>query len=342
MRHTYRQTCLSNDKAHLWRLPNLHEPVPRLENPSKQGLMIIPLFESMPLHDNVNHHDALAAVWARRSWMLFSDAQNFGIDVKFYVETRVRDQAERVFAQNCVRDEDIIFFDGTPFHGSPRTRVGQKMSMFVDKQFEDYDWVFQMDADLFAMATSTKQGRKTLPFFHRFFENVPSNELAVLYISESIGSLREETTWHTRVSESGDMGDTQEWLRRAESLTSPDIVTPYRDDNQIDAFPQPQGGLVAFPSKHFMLHRPSDCTWLAHAGKLLQTDEAALSLWAAKGQPLYDIQKEGEIPVIMFSPSMDAGQFAEYKNLTESGHPFILHHASNFLEVLWREGIDAL
>ena len=129
------------------------------------------------MRDDVAHHVAIAAVWARRSWMTHTDANDYGIEIKFYVEECVRDSAMPILERNFVEEQDIIWYDdGDKLEGVIPNPEGdgymtygtKKCASYTDYRFEDYDWIFDTDSDIFAVSA---RGEK-YPFFQKFFENM--------------------------------------------------------------------------------------------------------------------------------------------------------------------------
>ena len=88
MRHRDNIVCGDALKAHLHRLPDMrvHEVPPKIEMPSKAGLVIIPLFAGEPGYSGCEESGCISALWAGRSWLLNSDAMDYGIEVKFYMD----------------------------------------------------------------------------------------------------------------------------------------------------------------------------------------------------------------------------------------------------------------
>ena len=345
MRHTLRRHCKSIDKAHLWRLPEIQVPVDMSMSPSKRGLLVFTLFKSHHRDDTVRHHDGLSACWARKSWLENTDAADFGIEAKFYVEEAVRDQAEIVFSQNHISEDDVLYFDGEPFEGDPLTRCGKKCSLFSDKQFADYDWVFQVDTDLFAM-----RGRYPFPFFDRFFGHCTDPVIGSLFIGyhetgppypnisgKSWVRWMHGSDWDAELDNKNHV---TEWVNRVKSLGGEGVVKNFLDSDTM--FPEPQGALQSFPAKFFHENAYDDCRWLERTGKLLQTDEATLCLWYLLGNRSYSIRDELDIPVISSDLNLGADELEAYKCFVRREIPFLFHFSTTLFESVWRRRIDAI
>ena len=96
--------------------------------------------------------------------MSFTDAIDYGIEVKFYVDERVRDAAMPILERNFIREDDVIFHDNArQFDVTYPTTAIQKAASYTDDRFADYDWIFDVDTDIFVMSPN----RKKLPFFRQ-------------------------------------------------------------------------------------------------------------------------------------------------------------------------------
>lgn len=376
MRHKFRKPCVNSDKAHLYRLPDLLEPPPRIEHVDTRGVLLSPLFESKPWHDGIIHHNGIGAIWARRSWLLNSDAIDFGVEVKFYVEQKMLSEAAPIFRDNYVEDRDILVFDGTPYDENAwlRDQAGvftgeaKKCSIFTNSDLADYEWVFMADSDLFVMSS---QQRK-LPFFNQFFQTMPQDGLVSMTTtsSEWIHDLHPHQTaisdgWcrtasHTRTEPGNEIfkskfaefvGD--ETVEVFHCVIHPESVRTFHTDQVklIDLYFKTdhwylncQNGVMAFPARHFMAERWEDCQWLDAAAHALLSDELVFSVWHSRGNNLYEIRHHvDDIESVMFTSSSDSIEdIGRYKRFIQEGKPFLFHYGSPLIEKSWREGIDAL
>ena len=102
---------IQSHKIHLSKLPDidLSQIPPRPSRISKRGIVLLPLFEGHPGMDIVKNHAAISACWAWRTWRLFTDANDYGIEIKFYIEEKVRDSAMPILERNFIEEEDIIW-----------------------------------------------------------------------------------------------------------------------------------------------------------------------------------------------------------------------------------------
>ena len=334
MRDTARTHCVDFGKIHLWRLPNLSEPLPRVENPSKRLLMLYSIFCLSP--DNtvfVEENAVISAIWSKYSWLRNTDAIENGVEIKFYVEDKVKDAAMPIFEANGVGMEDIILFDGTPFEGDPRTYYGKKCAAFTDMRFRDYDWILQIDCDIFVVAESGKK----LNFFEMFFKECVAEEIGNPYFP--ISHNRPDPSWIASVlPSSASIPEREaEWRRRAESLIGKVDADKFWD-------PEVQtlscgGDMYAFPAKHFMQNRQSEVEWFANAARLMQNDEPVIALWHAKGNPIWHIRKKLGCDFVMIGPRLSGDYYDQFREFMESETPFIFHYSTNPVDIYWRVGI---
>lgn len=375
MRHKFRKPCVNPDKAHLWRLPDMEYAPPRVESPSKRAIVLIPLFESKPWHDGIVHHNGIGAIWARQSWLRFTDALDLGIEIKFYVEQKMLSEAAQIFRDNYVDDRDILIFDGTPFDerawlcdnlGS-FTGEAKKCSMFTNPDLADYEWVFMVDSDVFVVSSK----ENNLYFFRQFFDTMPRDGLVSLVTTSNeywhdnpphqtaITDGWCRTASHTR-SDAGNeafeskcadfFGD--EMVDVHHCIVHPKSVRTWHDDRVklTDLYFKTdywylncQNGLMAFPAKEFMSNRWEDCQWLTDASHILLSDEFVFSVWHSRGKHLYEMRHHTDIESVMLTIFSGSGADIErYRSFIHDGTPFLFHYGSPLIEKTWREGIGAL
>ena len=343
MRSKQRGPCYNPDKSHLHRLPDLeeHEAPTRLHTPSSRGLVLITQFEARPNDHHIPHHGGVSAAWARRSWIKYSDASDFGIEVKLYIEERLRDQdgVIETLRENQIGEEDILWFNADHLEGvMPHrdggfvTHGGKKCAMFTDRQLQDYEWVFQFDSDIFVMQSSKK-----LPFFQRFFEKTPHDSIAAAFLStgsdpRELGATRDVDA---QFSEEGLAG----FKKRVRSGFGQETLDSLRE-----GFMAMHGGMEAFPARHFMSERWEDCEWLSNAAYWLLCDESVLTVWHKLGNPIFDMT-DLEIAICLIADPFSKWTVSTVEAMVNqhiNQEPFILHYGANIFEMLWREGIGAL
>lgn len=325
-------------------------PAP-VENPSKRGLLIFPLFRG-GVDTDLAHHDAKAACWARHTWLSFSDARDYGIEAKFYVESQCKEQAKQVFAENAILPEDVIYFEADHledrYPDGSFTGYGKRAAFYTDERFKEYEWVFQADTDLFVMCPDRE---RKLSFFQRFFDTCRDPVIGMLSARKrelteppfpNIGS----SYWIYRVfphnfrSMKGDDEYVTEWLRRAKELVGEAATKPFYDSNL--RFIEPHTGMSTFPARYFMENRWEDCEWLSTAGRDLQAIESPLSLWGAMGNPLFDIEIEQELRLISLDSMGNTEGYECFVRFSLLKRPFMFHYHYPFVDLMWKKGIGVL
>ena len=344
MRHRNCIDCNDGNKSHLHRLPNIepHEIPPRVDNPSKVGLVLIPLFNRYVKRKDsfFVHHGGLSAVWARRSWLVNSDALDHGIDVKLYIENRLQENKEAmsILEQNHIIEDNILWFDGSKVEGAVRgkppnendfiSRTAKKLMLVVDRRLCEYDWVFQLDSDVFVI----KNGSSNLSFFSDFFKNAPTDQIASGFMSSHYSTVK-------HILRVRDGYGLEEWKSDFESLLGSDMLD--RFTNPARSFSMPHNMFIAFPAKHFMNKRWDDCEKLVEIARIMICDESALGVWHALGNEIYDIRDLDNCPIVRLMKPNSHHDIQRMNDLSELGVPHLLHYGGNEIEQYWRRGIGA-
>ena len=336
---------------HLWELPNVsplgQEYIHNYKDDNKDMIVIFPIFQRLHWNQtddaSIEHHIARAACWARRSWLLFSDAIERNIPIKFYVERKAEDKIMPILQENFM-DEHVLFFDGDHIEiDDNRTHLGKKMVMFNDPQFADYEWVFQTDVDCMMADPQWEEGTepRTFPFFEHFLDH--RKDIGSVCIFESIYAevghpdlvIRNITDYHwLNGIDRGNLSHDdlcKEWIRLASTLVDFEIAERY--NNYDIPITEVHGAMYAFPAKEFHTNRKEDCQWIEDAGRLFQDDEAVFSLWAEKGNKMFSIIHELDLPF--------ACQLEVFKERREMDKHYISHIGNMSHLYYWRHDIGA-
>ena len=331
------------DKIHLAQLPDMDasQIPPRLEDSSTRGLVLLPIFlgypNFLPNRDYVAHHIVTSAIWARWSWLVNTDVLDYGIAVKFYIEESVRESAMPILERNFMDEADIIWFDGSQLEGTLSSRMThgiKKCSSYNDDRFQDYDWIFDVDSDVFVMSTNDEK----LPFFRDFFNNCPANTVGACYVRSSV--YQPECLTPMDMGWCMFEGDSIEaWKRRFEEIAGRDMLEKYFDSNSW--IMTCNGSIIAFPAKHFMHERRTDCDFFVDTTRDLLDLEATLSLWHSLGNPLYNITNYAK--VLMYHAQAGQNDMALFKRYCAEG-AFIFHYsfANSDVDLLWKRGVGCL
>ena len=345
MRHRVNIICNDPEKAHLCRLPNMEpdERPPSVGNPSNRAIVTIPVFgKETGKTTGVEHFILPSAIWTRRSWIMNTDALDFGIEVKLYIEDHLKNSetVRAILLQNGITDDDILWFDGRPVEGAVPSDTGsfsfkaKKCCLYTDRRFEKYKWVIQPDADCFVVKT----GEKRLPFFKSFFDKVLPFELMSFYTNDKPESPPYQTTPTLRRVQFQGL---DEWRSDFEALLGSEMLAKYTDPNQW--YMVPHTSLFAFPSQHFMTTRWNDCEFLIDIARIMLNDEQTLSVWHSLGNPVGDLSRTlDDCPMHLIVEPNVSYSIDEVHKLHDQGEPFILHFGNVTTETIWRKGIGAL
>ena len=322
-------------KIHLGKLPDLteyHIP-PRPITVSKKGIVLLPLFKNP---DVIAHHAAVCACWAHRSWLRYSDAIDYGIEVKFYVDERVRDTAMPILQRNFIHDNDVIFHNNAEqFDVAYPTTAIQKAASYTDDRFADYDWIVDVDTDIFVMSPN----REKLPFFRYFFEICDTDKIGVSWVS-----IEELTPSDLHWAGGLTKAELNDWKSRFLKLAGENIVDIYFDPQE--AITTLNGGIIAVPAKHLQYSRWSDLEFIIKAARDLRDLEAGLSVWDAlhsedrRGNSFFEIFPG--IHSINLYDDKDIGMVNRFLDLCEENKPFLVHYATSFITQAWYQGIGVL
>ena len=332
-----------NHKSHLANLPDLTQSQipPRPEKVSKRGLVLIPIFNGESLIDNVSHHVAMSAVWARRTWMLHTDANDYGIEIKFYIEECVRDRALPILERNFVEEKDIIYFDGSQMEGALPSGDGyatfgaKKTTIYTNDRFRDYDWIFDVDSDIFAVSWDDKK----LWFFEKFFENCRENILGTFFASKPDGGPPYATAvdlgWCRGANGSTTDASIADWKRRFETIADREMLDRFMNPHEYTT--TYHGGLTAFPAKYFMRERREACEFLVNTARVMAGTEATLAIWRAKGNAIFDMSEF--IPMVLLHSDFDIDALMEFKSLYKLKGRLLFHYSHPGVDLFWREGL---
>ena len=321
-------------KIHLAKLPDLaDDQIPRPRSVSKKGIVLLPLFKNP---DAVAFHAAVSACWAHRSWLLYSDAIDYGIEVKFYVDERVRDAALPILQRNFIRDDDIILHDNAGQFDVPyATTAIQKAASYTDDRFSDYDWIFDIDTDIFVMSPN----RGKLPFFRRFFEICDIDKVGVSWASmERMTPL--DLHWAGGIT----TAEADDWKSRFLKLAGAKIVNSYYDPQE--AIVTLNGGVVAVPTKHFQQYRRHDLEFIIKAARDLRDLEVGLSVWDARcskdrrGNSFFEIFPSIKSTNLYNDKAIH--EVEQFLSLCDEKEPFLLHYSTSFMMQAWYQGIGVI
>ena len=157
------------------------------------------------------------------------------------------------------------------------------------------------------------------------------------HVGNDLKSIEDMPWCHTSLPTASKKDCGKEWIKRMSQLAPNKVLSVYNRNNDLTV-PNVHGSIHIFPAKNFQSNRWDDCKWLAKASKILQNDEAVISLWRAKGNKVIDISKGFGIEEVK--------TFNRVKEIHNDKIPYIAHMLNCVgtmeEELLWRKHINAL
>ena len=296
-------------KSWLYRLPDLTTPTPDYETREGEAILLFQIFQPRPGLPFNGEYIVKAACHARRTWIMNSDAVDFGVPCRFYVEESEKDVLLPIFEQNHINtDRDIIYFNCPDDSAPPcnkRDRHRKKMSFIKDRRFEDYKWTLVSDSDLFISRGANWNGEK-LPIF----EKLMSHELNYGILRYGPGSQDSVEKWMNRVDVGSFEQNREAWFDIIESLVPPERFKKIKD-NPVGLI-GPACSLHVCPTQYFMKGKKADCEWLYNAAQQLDSDETTMAIYEKGDADLWDFHREFEIPVVYLNQQASMNQHLLY------------------------------
>ena len=326
-----RQRLLEGDvlpnKIHLWRLPDLPEPAFTYLGASKQAIVLLPIFYARRDPTAIEDWAVRSALWARRSWLKFSDALHYDVAVKFYVEVESAWQILPIFDRSGVERDDIIFFHGNHFESDLKSNTGnKKTAVHTDTRLSGYDWVVVSDIDLFVASPD----RTILPFFEKLFSAAPAFGAAKTSKPGDNKDNLIKSNWLDAIDNKESRDDKiTEWVNRAMKVLSTLQMSPYMCEG-ID-YKTCHNGLTVFPAKEYHRDYPEALEWLVEATILLAADQCTWSMFDIKGHKVFDICDTFDIDFVL-DWRVDLEKVG--------GRPYLFHFNNYETEHLWRDDLD--
>ena len=273
-------------KHHYTRFPHMPATVaPPAYGTDGRAIGVFLIFDRFVDRPSTDIEDWLvkSAAWARRSWILNSDAMEQGVALKFYVEEQVRDRVDPLLVDYHVDiSKDVIYFDGEPFKETMAChfngRGGKQAAIFSDPQFRDYEWVFQIDADMFLARPPGVTGH--YPFFERFLDKIVTDFAVIdLHGHRPISEMR----WPVQKMNEFEGDECRKaWCEFASVLANKDV-------NLDSVFRGNSAAMTAFHANALWNGHLDVLGWMTHAGKRLQSDEGMFSLLMYMGEEVTGI-----------------------------------------------------
>lgn len=321
MRERENWSSLPN-KEHLARLPDLPKPYPQRYQELTKAIVVIPLFSTHRDPTAIEDWLVRSALWARRSWLKFTDVADYNVAVKFYVEIESGERIIPILDANG--KPDIMLFHGAKFESDLKSNTGnKKVAVYADERFKIYDWVLIADADLFVASPD----RNKMSFFQRLFERSPSFGALRTSKPGDNGENTIKSNWLDAIDNKETVQEKkEEWIRRAKY-----VLTPW----QLDGYLYPgadyktcHNGLTTFPAKEYQSHYRECCEWLVYATGLLASDQCTLSMLDTKGHKVFDISDELNLDFVL-----------DWRVNELPDVPYFFHFNNYDAENLWRSDL---
>lgn len=254
-------------------LPDLKQFVKQVETPRTDMIGIIPLFKDPYFNEHNFPAFLKAAIYARQSWLLHTDAIETDTAIKLYIDDTCKDVAIPMCMQNGLDiDTDIIWFNAPPLpdtHLGVWARLGKKMNLYWDPQLSDYDKIVYWDADMFKL--------KTPPEKSDIFTQVASTERVLSFIRVP---LLQRRVWLRQIIQSsvknvrfGGIPIQDIFVNAELGRTCQEISGPIA---------RPIGGFGIYPARRFHSELRPFVEWQQTHAPYIGDDEICLALGAAK------------------------------------------------------------
>ena len=279
-------------------LPNFTARIPVPETSTEKGLAIIPVFKTWFSRKENVHAYIRGAMYARASCLKYTDAMAENVAVKLYIEDSLRDMLMPILMENCIDEEDILFFTAPPLKRSKDGQWGaltKKMCSFSDPQLATYDWVVGFDADaLFHSETDFS------------FKSVFAHPKEIGYIRVRREPYQQmQSKWKTC------LGRDTTPLQMSPTLILGEVMfNGFRAESLVQ---YPVGYLWAYPARYFHENYPDLIWWLSEKAGYLGNDEVCVSVIAE----LFDLN--------IFSMEDDLGYRSKKIHNFYRGHATLLH-----------------
>ena len=273
-------------KHHYTRFPDMpaHLVPEAYDDSSKEAIGVFPIFERFFDRESAGIEQWLvkSACWARRSWLLNTDAVKRGIPLKFFVEDAVMHRVMPLLEANGIGGEHVHVFLGESFRETHKRHFngagGKQTAVFSHDAFYDYKWVLHIDADMFVARPPGREG--TLGFFQYFSDKTDGlGDFAVVHLhgDKRIGEMR----WCV-LKEEGKPESREEWYALASRFSG----------RNIDGGSMFRGLSAAITAYRYRDENRDRLRWITEAGREMHCDEGLFGLMLFMGIPVWGIMNE--------------------------------------------------
>lgn len=270
------------------RLPDMLHPSPKTEAAKTDAVVLILLFDSWRSRHILSYFRL--AMWARHSWLTHTDAMDYGVDVKLYIDSTLEEQLRPYCEKNFIDwDTDVQLFKA-----EPTIQHGKKMYPYVDPELKKYQQVIVVDADC---AVLKHVDAPKLPFFEKLSKANPRN-IGYFHTTRTPATPEKIGAYLEKLRKRSIPEMTLENICMQLDVYS--LLTLFTLD-AIETMYNVYGWFFIYPAMHYHENKTEFVDWMQRAYKLLGSDEAASGLWSHKFEPPYsvtetlDIQKTNRI-----------------------------------------------
>ena len=319
------------DKAFFYRLPNLSDNFipPYYPGKSKQAIVIFPLFLTRHNRRSPEKYYIKTACWARRTWLMYTDALGLDIPIKFYVEDILYDEALPIFAENGIGESDIIKHNASGLNKLPGGMEGlaKCLACCIDERFMDYDYTLISDADLF-LCKGLAPGYDKFPFFQSLFNH--EQEFGGGSVNDVPLTESQLQHWLRYYDVEDPKERRKQGLQDIESFTSSEFIKKITSGINMQIA---HGSLYIFPTRKFFASQRHELDRLYEAVRLIRDDEVSVAMWSAfREKRMWSVRDNFGIPLIA----------SEYRKAHRKYNMYFAHPSSQSDEYYWRKGIGVL
>ena len=224
------------------------------------------------------------ALWSMRSRIFNSDMQEYNATFFFHV---VQSQYEAfykdAFTKSKVPQHAILIYpDDMAKLSTPRHVLGYAVSPFLDDRLDKFDYVIVIDADMFALKSSSGE---LFPLVETSINDFPEHEIGLQRTWVEEKDKRAAVGWFkgwVRCSPLDERG----WISKASEYcaTSPETLGKLlltSNWNGWEGFAGHCGAYIRIPT-HIYTRLPEFRTFMKRASENLGHEEMALGLWYIK------------------------------------------------------------
>ena len=319
-----------------WTLPDIMSEalsVPA-DKESTDLIVLIPLFKTrfpdMPIEEIRRTH-ARAAMWARSSWMRNSDACQYNVSVKLYIEDVLIDELRPMLEHNFIDcDNDVIVFKQGE-HGIPKLEtdwfgLSKEMACFFDERLTKYKRIVRANADMWVMSPGSHTKAEIFKPLLKARCAEDTNKIMFSKVMRGTKGFkhdnarvlhREHDAWHSCTGFSKPSYEYFEVL--IEELGLADYL-----DMPASSVVRCCGAIEVYPIRHFHEHHQEALDWFKRVAPLLGSIDTVMRIWVTLyGNPVTAWDDLVEVPQI--SGNNPSNLYRDLMRFDKERTPYLLH-----------------